>query len=460
MEQASIKHIWLQPGELAFLIEHYGIAIEKRSPLISLPVFNRWPEQRPVSYLMEDLQSKLSDEQAKQYLRALVSSTSMIQIKQGYHRKPVSSSFAFKAAPEGEILLLKTRPDTGVELIFPFSLQTLTDQLCEPMEHISNLGFSQDYLSPLAPSGLAALLALADHFNEVYPYPDPNWIPNRPLIFTLKSWHERLIKGRNAAIHESLLAAYINLTGISLPEVNLEDLEFWLLAFINDLYIGMEDDRQLPGDADAEYFVAEDLLVILRCLAWWDLTLALEKIPVGAQGAKQALTFLQASVLWQFVPTHPEGLLIAPQIINGWLLKERVSEFLDHMLAAGLAEDPELTGDHRPVKIERQVSPQPQAADKTVVAQPSVAKPRPKPATSSASPPAAPIQPKTSTPSRPSSARVCSNCGTQLSPTAKFCKTCGLKVDDVPSPVNVCKQCGQPIRTGAAFCKNCGFRVN
>ena len=133
MEQASIKHIWLQPGELAFLIEHYGIAIEKRSPLISLPVFNRWPEQRPVSYLMEDLQSKLSDEQAKQYLRALVSSTSMIQIKQGYHRKPVSSSFAFKAAPEGEILLLKTRPDTGVELIFPFSLQTLTDQLCEPM---------------------------------------------------------------------------------------------------------------------------------------------------------------------------------------------------------------------------------------------------------------------------------------------------------------------------------------
>ena len=48
----------------------------------------------------------------------------------------------------------------------------------------------------------------------------------------------------------------------------------------------------------------------------------------------------------------------------------------------------------------------------------------------------------------------CEKCGTKLSPNAKFCKSCGEKVEQ-----EKCETCGKPIQKGAKFCEECGKGV-
>ncbi len=47
----------------------------------------------------------------------------------------------------------------------------------------------------------------------------------------------------------------------------------------------------------------------------------------------------------------------------------------------------------------------------------------------------------------------CSNCGSPLTPGAKFCPDCGTKV------AGVCPKCGNPVRPGSKFCPNCGEKL-
>jgi class 3 adenylate cyclase/tetratricopeptide (TPR) repeat protein len=48
---------------------------------------------------------------------------------------------------------------------------------------------------------------------------------------------------------------------------------------------------------------------------------------------------------------------------------------------------------------------------------------------------------------------ICSNCGTQQLPGAKFCKRCGTRL------VDGCPSCGAPFEPDASFCSECGTRV-
>lgn len=49
---------------------------------------------------------------------------------------------------------------------------------------------------------------------------------------------------------------------------------------------------------------------------------------------------------------------------------------------------------------------------------------------------------------------TCSNCGTELSAEAKFCRKCGKKVESAKK----CAGCGHELDAGAVFCINCGKR--
>lgn len=52
----------------------------------------------------------------------------------------------------------------------------------------------------------------------------------------------------------------------------------------------------------------------------------------------------------------------------------------------------------------------------------------------------------------------CNQCGAELMDGAKFCPSCGAKVEQQPK-VPTCPQCGQEINPSAAFCPNCGFNL-
>ena len=63
--------------------------------------------------------------------------------------------------------------------------------------------------------------------------------------------------------------------------------------------------------------------------------------------------------------------------------------------------------------------------------------------------------------------RQCSECGGQLTPSAKFCPTCGAVVPEPaqpPPPATVadspsqvfCDQCGASVRPEARYCPRCG----
>lgn len=63
--------------------------------------------------------------------------------------------------------------------------------------------------------------------------------------------------------------------------------------------------------------------------------------------------------------------------------------------------------------------------------------------------------------------RTCANCGAELAETARFCPTCGTKVEE-PAPEvieaevvpSVCPQCGAELEPDAKFCTQCGGKTD
>lgn len=55
----------------------------------------------------------------------------------------------------------------------------------------------------------------------------------------------------------------------------------------------------------------------------------------------------------------------------------------------------------------------------------------------------------------------CNNCGAELQDNAKFCTSCGSKVENVGPQAGPkhCPNCGSPLAGDASFCTNCGQRV-
>ncbi|MFR1323847.1 MAG: zinc-ribbon domain-containing protein, partial [Ezakiella massiliensis] len=55
----------------------------------------------------------------------------------------------------------------------------------------------------------------------------------------------------------------------------------------------------------------------------------------------------------------------------------------------------------------------------------------------------------------------CNNCGAELQDNAKFCTSCGSKVENVGPQAGPkhCPNCGSQLAGDASFCTNCGQRV-
>ncbi len=57
---------------------------------------------------------------------------------------------------------------------------------------------------------------------------------------------------------------------------------------------------------------------------------------------------------------------------------------------------------------------------------------------------------------------ICKECGTQNNATAKFCRACGSKLEEITvqeQKKNFCPACGSENSENAAFCRNCGMQL-
>ena len=321
----ELQRLWLYPGELAFLMEKYGVLLEADALLATDKTFSYQDTLRKPDLLLAEIDSTINRDVLVSYLNTLACPSALVRVKRGLRRRPVQISYACKSgAPDGEIILLATRPDGGAELLFPFNQSSLCQFLCGGMGDIPPLEPPMSTFMPLSPSGMSALLALADLFNQEYPYADPDWQPDVPLLFTRDSWHELVIDGLQAEPLDSLVAGFQNLSGLQIDPIGIDELDSLLLIFCNEGWIGVEsEDDHLPINSNAVFYVGKDLAITLRCMAWWDLSLGLELM-----ADESPFYAIQASINWQFSSKNDNLERIIVQAIDGETLTNRVIEFL------------------------------------------------------------------------------------------------------------------------------------
>lgn len=454
------NHLWLYPGELAVLLENCGCRIGGDSPL-SAEAALRFSEtfMRSRKDLFAEIHGNTNRAMLSAYLRCLAQPDGILKIKRGMRRRPVEMSFVCSGAPGGNLILLKTREDEGVELIFPLSVESLSEMLSSGMRDIQPLNMPMDVFMPLSPGGIAALLALADLFNEFYPVPDPQWQPETPVLFTLESWHRLIEEGLRADPQESLVAAFLDLTGTSIPSVGMDELKGLLLVFANQGYIGVENAQSLPGETDALYYAARELTIALRCLAWRDISLGIENYRPGGENGDLPLHVLQATAVWQFEQQTDSQQLIA-RAMYGQEIQEKISNILRRNLGKA-AGDSSLKAPSEwfspamsmpapkqpPVKKSPTGKPAPGKEPPASGAPAAVSKPAPEESATSAAVGAQAIP--------------CPVCARPVKSTARFCRSCGAAVHPpAPAPAsNLCPGCGKTIRPQAAFCKHCGQKL-
>ena len=447
---SELKSLWLYPGELAFLMEKYGVVLQADAPLAGDPSFSYQEMIREPELILAEADSTLNRDVLAAYLNTLAHPSTLIRVKRGMRRRPVQICYACKGATRDEIILLATRPDSGAELMFPFDQVSLCQFLCGGMGDIPPLEPPMRAFMPLLPSGISALLALADLFNQEYPYPDPDWLPDVPLLFTRDAWYQLIMDGLQAEPLDSLVAGFQDLSGLQIEPIGMDELDALLLTFCNQGWVGVEnEDVFLPVADNAVFYVGKDLTITLRCMAWWDLSLGLEMMT-----DESPFYAMQASINWQFSFTNEDPQRIIARSINGGTLTQAVMKYLQEGFKAGKAKPAAQPARRAPAPGSRVVVPAKPPVKKPVSAPAPIKKP-------AAAKPAAPATtPRTAqAPKTASSKRFCQKCGKPLSASARFCKSCGNAVTSAPAAKNLCPSCGQPVRAGVAFCRNCGQKI-
>jgi len=445
----EIKSLWLYPGELALLMEYCGVVLDANAPLAGDPTFSYQEMIREPELVLAEVDRTLKRNELTAYLNTLAHPSALVRVKRGLRRRQVQISYACVGAPDDNIILLATRPDGGAELLFPFDQSSLSQFLCSGMGDILPLEPPMPTFMPLSPAGMSALLALADLFNQEYPIPDPDWLPDVPLIFTRDSWYQLIMDGLQAEPLDSLVAGFQDLCGLQIEPIGMDELDALLLIFCNEGWLGVEnEDIFRPITTDAVFYVGKDLAITLRCMAWWDLSLGLEMLT-----EENPFYAMQASINWQFCFTNGDPQRITTHAIDGETFTQSVMKFIQQGLKADkakLATQPALRAPAPKSRLVMSAKP----PFENPVRAPTPTK---KPATAKS--PAAPLTPPALAPITSSSKKVCKNCGQLISAEARFCKSCGTPVDAMPTVKNVCPGCGQPVRPGAAFCKNCGEKI-
>ena len=376
--------VWIQPGDLARLLAQLGIEPTAASPLHEYPELLTGEASPPSAEHLED-RTVLTDARAyAEHIQALAQPVAVLRVRRGRHRQPPDTFYACTADRFWRTTtVLSPNADGSAMLLFPPDRTALLEWLLEGLGSIRPAEVPLTALPPLRPVGLAIVLALAGLFRARYPDPDPAWAPDAPLAFGLDEVQAQLQDGLTGADRHSLLVAYMDLVQERLPHVGPEALEGVLYVLANEQLVELEEsDTTLVG-----IVLGERLTWALRCLAWWDLTLAVEPWPRDWHPTVEPIYAIQASAVWRF-DAGPDATL-PPRMTSGFELADDLQAFLD--AAAGVLD---ASGDVIAPAV-------PPAPDQEYEERPTAL-----------------YQPDVET------AR-CAACGEELGPTGHFCGHCG-----------------------------------
>ena len=393
--ERSFKVLWLLPGELRTLLDELQISLSSSSPLHGNPAMESHSEARGREAILKDLGGDFILPELRTALEAAAEPSRCLRIFRGERRQaPEILRGVFHTQLADSLAVIQTYPDGSAHLLFPFSLSSLAEWLAKPFRHIA---LPEVPLSGLPSYGTAALtvfLGLGDFFGKTYPDPDAEWRPDRQMSFTCRELYAVLNGGWSGENGSSLIRGFESLTGVALPSFDLEQLEAQLLMLTNEGLLG----RQEVDGAEDGYWMAQSLVWMERCLAWWDLSLRVEN------EESKALNLIQASALWSFdVKNSDAKPSIMMTAIGGADLAKRIEVIL---APTGLDEPPPL-----------------------------------------------PSQEVTVAPSL-----FCSKCGQSLAGGVRFCRACGTAVQPQSDPAD-CPSCGVPRKPGVKFCGGCGRKL-
>ncbi len=460
----EIKSLWLYPGELAILLERSGVRINSSSLLAAEEVFRHAELLRSETELFADVFQVLTKENLVTLLQMMANPSGLVKIKRAVHRSRVENGFAIIGVPGDSIMFLRTMSGGAAELLFSFTVNSLVDFVLGGMRSAQSIDLPLQTFLPLTPSGMAAMLALADRFNQYYPVPDPQWQPEAPLLFTFELLKELIEEGAQDEPSQSLIAAFQNLTDVSIPPVEPDELQSLLFLFANQEYIGVTDPDLAPGDADAVYFIGKNLTLALRCLAWWDFSLGIEPLVVPSDGSPMPVYALQATTMWQFVRQNDNPLRFAMRSMGGETWRQIVTKLLGRCFSSAPAAVEESLESRysarRGVPAPNPPSSSPADRAKKAAGKPAKAARarQTKTSTAGAMTAAAVLEADSST----DKTTICPTCGKPNSQSARFCRYCGAAAipREIAPLVDIkCPQCGKRVRSGATFCKYCGSPV-
>lgn len=370
--------LWILAGEAPALLDLAGATAAEGSPLFGAA------EPDPEAFVREgpfirDLLPESLRPALVAAVRAIADGPAPVTLTRGKRQRP---SYRFHAYPSMEdrawTVLESGEGGTG-ELWLRRDTEDVAEWAVRPMA----TAYPPEGLVelPAVPEPVAqVLLALAALFLERFPDPDPNWVPNSPIVFGEEDVRRHLVTGYLGESPDSLMSAvgrWLDHRWVALAADDVDE-QLAVMAFRRWIGIGPTDEPLPEGSpriGPDDYWIGHELTWWLRCLAWWDKSLVL-------RSPQDRFVVVQATHLYEFARVEDRFRFgpIGP----------------DRLLA-------------RAQEVLRGAEPWGEAA-----------KPEPPPVTPPVTPPV--VSPPVAKP------KFCRRCGGALREGAAFCPSCGAKL--------------------------------
>lgn len=316
----------LGPGEMPLLLEALGLRPSPASLLWAAGMMSAEPSERSTAEIISDLPAALDRATLADSLAALAQPAAVLSVRRGARRVPPATMFVAVSASGREGVVVDSHPDGSANLLLPFDRGSLTAFLTSGLRYAQAPEIPLGAFPPLSPEGLAVVLALADLFRGAYPEPDPEWFPDAAISFRTAELYSYLQDGWAGLAPSSLVLGYGDLVGEPLPQFSVEALESLLYVLANENLLHLDFD----ADEETRFTFGESLTWALRCMAWWDLTLAVTPWP--GDGV-EPLVAIQASGIWRFAaPTVGPPGTIEARVIGGEELERELDELVSGLL--------------------------------------------------------------------------------------------------------------------------------
>ncbi|MDH7511003.1 MAG: zinc ribbon domain-containing protein, partial [Methanolinea sp.] len=398
--EPDIPEGWFEPGELQAYLGSRGITILPESPLAGIPCPPKHPggEDR-VPEGMIPLLAELGEPAAFACLGAVARPSCRFIVRKGIRRE-VQETYTLCADGRnaGHAVAVRTYP-SGHVLLLPLQGPDLSRWVLDGLASIPAPEIPFVTFPPMSPAAFTLLLGLADLFRVWYPYPDRDWNPEEMESFTEGELEGIVSAGRFGTLPGSLVAGFSALMAKPAPVPAPGETGRFLGFLVNEGYLGLG-----VTDEGERYILGHSILWTLRCLAWWDRSLALVPQSGGEDTLPAGIYLVQATALWQiaFEEKKPDRILF--QAVDG----RKTADFLQVFFAAYL-----------PGFGKTDLSPA-----------------------------------STGTPGETGRPSVCGRCGRPLAPGSQFCGFCGAPLRK-EEPLT-CPACQKPVKPGSQFCGFCG----